>query len=265
MNTGELLDRVFFLYRNHFLVFVGIAAIPNLILLIFRLALGNLQLKPSVGTAVISLLAQLAISLVVFSASQAATIVAVSNVHLGRPASIRVAYAVVKDCLLEVILIAILIGFCVFLGLLLLIVPGILIALAWSLAIPVAVIENEGPLDALPRSSELTRGSRFRIFVISALLILLAYVVTVIFQAPSLVSLPTLLRSRGPLLLPTWLRIWNLIGSFLSSSLVTPISTIAISLIYYDQRVRKEGFDIQLMMSSIKSSSNNSPVSPANS
>jgi hypothetical protein len=30
-----------------------------------------------------------------------------------------------------------------------------------------------------------------------------------------------------------------------------PIATIAIALIYYDQRVRKEAFDLQLMMEAI--------------
>jgi len=29
LSTSELLDRTFFLYRNHFLVFAGIALSPN--------------------------------------------------------------------------------------------------------------------------------------------------------------------------------------------------------------------------------------------
>jgi hypothetical protein len=34
---------------------------------------------------------------------------------------------------------------------------------------------------------------------------------------------------------------------------VGPIGTIAFSLVYYDQRVRKEAFDLQLMMSTLDS------------
>jgi len=41
-------------------------------------------------------------------------------------------------------------------------------------------------------------------------------------------------------------------GVFLSTSLVGALGTIAITLIYYDQRVRKEGFDLQLMMSTLE-------------
>jgi hypothetical protein len=34
--------------------------------------------------------------------------------------------------------------------------------------------------------------------------------------------------------------------------LVTPLLTIALTLLYYDERVRKEGFDLELMMSNLK-------------
>jgi len=36
---------------------------------------------------------------------------------------------------------------------------------------------------------------------------------------------------------------------------VGPLATIALTLIYYDERVRKEGFDLQLMMASLQSGS----------
>jgi hypothetical protein len=38
------------------------------------------------------------------------------------------------------------------------------------------------------------------------------------------------------------------LGDFVASTLAYPIATIAVSLIYYDQRVRKEAFDLQFMM-----------------
>jgi len=41
-------------------------------------------------------------------------------------------------------------------------------------------------------------------------------------------------------------------GGFISTSLLGPLLTIAFTLIYYDQRVRKEGFDLQLMMSTLE-------------
>lgn len=47
------------------------------------------------------------------------------------------------------------------------------------------------------------------------------------------------------------MQIWQLMASFLASTLAGPIATIAIALIYYDERVRKEAFDLQLMMEAI--------------
>ena len=37
-------------------------------------------------------------------------------------------------------------------------------------------------------------------------------------------------------------------GSFVAQSLLGPIMTIALTLVYYDERVRKEAFDLEHMM-----------------
>jgi hypothetical protein len=50
------------------------------------------------------------------------------------------------------------------------------------------------------------------------------------------------------------------VGGFISTSLVGPLITIALTLIYYDQRVRKEGFDLQLMMSTLEGGTPNAPA-----
>jgi hypothetical protein len=41
------------------------------------------------------------------------------------------------------------------------------------------------------------------------------------------------------------------VGHFIASALVAPVSTIGFALFYYDLRVRKEAFDLQMMMQSI--------------
>ena len=45
--------------------------------------------------------------------------------------------------------------------------------------------------------------------------------------------------------------LWAQIGEFLGRTLASPVATIAIALVYYDERVRKEAFDLQLMMESL--------------
>jgi hypothetical protein len=41
------------------------------------------------------------------------------------------------------------------------------------------------------------------------------------------------------------------LAGFISGALTGPLATIGIALVYYDERVRKEAFDLQLMMSSL--------------
>lgn len=53
------------------------------------------------------------------------------------------------------------------------------------------------------------------------------------------------------------------IGSFLSTSFVGPLLEIAFTLIYYDERVRKEGFDLQLMMSNLENAAPAAATVPA--
>jgi hypothetical protein len=48
----------------------------------------------------------------------------------------------------------------ILIGLVLLVVPGVIIALAWSVAVPVRVMEGLGVWASLRRSAELTRGRR---------------------------------------------------------------------------------------------------------
>lgn len=66
--------------------------------------------------------------------------------------------------LLAIIGISFLMGFGIVLGLILLIVPGVIMAIAWSVAVPVRVMEKRDVTECLSRSAELTRGSRWPIF-----------------------------------------------------------------------------------------------------
>lgn len=63
-------------------------------------------------------------------------------------------------------------------GFLLLVVPGVILSLVLAVAFPVVVVENRGPVAALGRSAELTRGSRVLILFTSALLWVVVWIMT---------------------------------------------------------------------------------------
>jgi hypothetical protein len=262
MNIGELLDRIFFLYRKNFIVLVGIVAIPQLFLLVFHLAEISMIASSSLRSTIYWTVLEILFYLATVPVSQAATMIAVSEIHLGREATIGKSFLGSKECVYKIIVIMILSGLGVILGLLLLIVPGIILGLAWSMAVPIAVIEKMRPVAAMSRSVRLTKDSRFRIFVITIIVAVFVYIGSIIFQIPvAIFEIPALLQRRS---IPAWVSVLSVVGSFFSSSLVLPIGTVATALIYYDLRVRKEGFDLQFMMSSMKDSGQQPPGTQAN-
>ena len=85
LSLAELLDRTFFLYRRHFLLFVGIAAIPNLFGLAFGIA--RLLITPNLIGILVTLfgaLASMFVILVTTALAQGATVIAVSQVLTSR-------------------------------------------------------------------------------------------------------------------------------------------------------------------------------------
>jgi hypothetical protein len=255
LTTGELLDRTFSLYRSYFVLFVGIYALPHLCVLAFQCLTFAFQtpgahLRNVLVTAIANILVAL-LSMVVVAASQAATVVAVSNVHLNRPAGVMDSFSRVKNQIGGVIWLSLKVGFLVGLACLALIVPGILLALRWSLAVPVKILENKDSGDAMSRSTELTQGNRGRIFVIWFLFFVLSIGISMLLQWPIQIAAG---GAKGIAALQhaavEW-RVASLVATFISQCLVGPLVTIAFSLVYYDERVRKEAFDLQLMMATL--------------
>ena len=212
------------------------------------------------ATTAVWAIASMVISLGVYAASQGATVVAVSKVHLGNATSISEAFAGIRGRIFSLAMIMIGVGIGVGIGLVLLIVPGIILALMWALTIPVAVLEDKGLRDSTSRSAELTKGSRGRVFMIYFLFLTLTYIVYVLWEIPIFAAIGIFARGARPTALPLWTQIAFPVGTFLSQCLVGPLLTIALSLCYYDQRVRKEAFDLQLMMSTLDGKQGDTPA-----
>lgn len=112
-------------------------------------------------------------------------------------------------------------------------------ALSWA----ACVVEDLKVWRSLKRSVLLSKGLRGRIF----LLLLLVYVIEMILGA-SLMA-PTfifLVRAHGQLSMG--MIAYQLALSFVVTALISPIYGIGLTVIYLDARIRKEGYDIELMM-----------------
>ncbi len=268
LSLGEILDRTFSLYRKNFVLFAGITAIPYLLFLAFGLAQVLLVTVPNVprvpvepqlqadstfnaGAMVFGLLIGLAAVIVGFIAyllAQGATVFAVSELHLGRTTTIGASFRRVRGELGTLFGVLILSGLAMGAGFILLIVPGIYIACRLAVCVPAAILEDLGPRTSLERSWALTKDNAGRALLIYLLYVVLAFVAAGLFKWPFAIMI--LANAKNPQGVRLWLALLQ-VGNFFASALVGPVLTIATSLLYYDLRVRKEAFDLQMMMGAL--------------
>jgi hypothetical protein len=254
LSLGEILDRTFTLYRRNFLLFVGITALPQLLVLTFKLAqtlLASTTHAPKqmsgtvIGLGVLAGLAGFVVYMVAYLFAHGGTVYAVSELYLGRPTSIGACLRRMRGQAGTLLGVSILNFIAVFLSFILLIIPGIYVMCRLITSIPAALLENLGPSDSLSRSFALTKDNAGKAFLIYCLYFAVFYAMFLLLAGPLLFAIG--LSVNNPAMLKTWMAL-SQVGTSLATILVTPIFTIASTVFYYDLRVRKEAFDLQIMI-----------------
>jgi hypothetical protein len=145
LSLGEILDRSFSLYRENFILFTGIAAIPRLLVLALRLVqiflgipsqIRNMPGSPrgivvaptnplgagaSIGVGLVLVI----VSIMAYLLIQGATVSAVADLYMGRPTTIRGSFRIVSDELGVLFGVTVLTFLVMLAGLFLLVIPGI--------------------------------------------------------------------------------------------------------------------------------------------
>jgi hypothetical protein len=125
-------------------------------------------------------------------------------------------------------------------------VYAILMGLRYSLAIPACVVEDLKARRAIRRSIELSKGSRGRVFLLGLLIAAIQMGLAFLTQGVFLVAIfAAARRGAQP---PVWIQISQQIVGFFTNAFIGPMYATGLTLFYYDQRIRKEGFDIEWMM-----------------
>ena len=254
LNLGEILDRTFTLYRRHFLLFVGISAIPQTLVLavnVISLMVGTKGAMRAftglgIGLTVVIGLVVVIMSAFAFFISQVATILAVKDLYLGRATSILDSLRRTRGEIWPIIGMGLLSGMVIGVGMIFLLFPGIFLACRLFVSAPVMLTEKRGPLDSMSRSWDLTQGSAGRSFVIFLLYIVIVFAFSLLLVSPF-----TAMALFAGVKNPETMRFWTFLadlGGRVSSALVSPFVLIASSIFYFDLRVRKEAFDLQFMM-----------------
>lgn len=302
MSTSQVLDRTFSLYKKNFVLFAGIAALPPALILVGQALMlyatgGMMNNFGAMAGVVVGGLVFVVLYLVGSALATGASVYAVSRVHLGNAVSIAESYRTVQHLVGRLIGIILLVGLMTggafLLGYVAILVPtfalGALVrstggnpilsafafligfavfvaALIWSiriycrycLAVPACVVEGTRISDSLSRSKFLSKNSLGRIFLIYLLMGILSFALSAALSIPNYIELAF---HQGQPTLP--FQIWSLAAGFLGGTIAGPIGTIAIAVVYYDNRVRKEAFDLQLMMQAVGASSSTAAAGSA--
>ncbi|HUU14300.1 MAG TPA: DUF4234 domain-containing protein [Terriglobia bacterium] len=220
---------------------------------------------------------------VVYAVALGATTLAVSEIHLAQSSSVRSAYRKMKgmvwrlvDLIFSVLvragacflvlfiavgalgalmeqtgqgLGAILAVLGVLLAFVLSSVGAVLVILRYGVSIPALVLERISAGEALKRSAKLTKGFLGRVFLIGLMMTVVSWVVASIFQGPFLIAAVVLaMKHSQP---PLWLNTLSAVAGGVGGALSGPLLMIPLALLYYDLRVRKEGFDLEVMMAAL--------------
>lgn len=241
LSTGELFDQIFTLYRRHFLLFLFIALVPEVVQTLITdtaFLVTNTGTDPSAEAVLIGLLGRI-VGFCVTAVSQGATVYAVSQLYLDQPVSGASAYSYVRPLWLRLIVVQI--GFSIYVGFgtLLLIIPGIYFGIVYALATNVTAIEHLTFREAMDRSKFLMKGNAARVVLIFLLSLIVSIVLAFCLGLGTEYGAPALGR-----FLPHAKIILDQLTDILGVSLATPIALIGFTLVYYDARVRKEAFDL---------------------
>ncbi len=141
-------------------------------------------------------------------------------------------------------------------GVVFLFAAGLAVYAVWMLlrlclAFPACVVEGMSTWNALKRAAALSEGTKGRMILLFLLGYALTWLLALGFTIPIGILLalvpgannPQHAQMLGTILMFAWYGLW-----FAVQALTKPVYGIALTLFYYDQRIRKEGFDIEWMM-----------------
>ncbi len=279
MSVGRIFDRAFTIYRNNFLRFIAIVAVIEVPLALLSTATSSWtqtkvarqrtfldrmkaapdSTRPVVGpyeadraapspAGVLGRILTLLLRGVGVMLCQAALIKSVSETYLGNEIAIGQAYRFILPKALTLIAAAICVTLVTWLGFLLLIVPGVIFSLWFSMTTPVIVVEGHSATGGMSRSRALATGNLGKVFAVGLLagLIMFLAIISLSFVAGMIAGLV----SPGNGTTETFLA---QLAATIGQILIMPVSVAATILLYYDLRIRKEGFDLQMLAQSMTS------------
>ena len=207
ISPSSVVSRIWEIYRRQFAVLAGTAAIIWGLQFVLYLVLG------SSGSVALTIL-DLALSILY----QGMVVQLVQDVQDGRrDHSVRDLLRGVEPVFWPLVAVSILAGLAIAIGFVLLIIPGLILMVIWSVIAPVVVLERPGVFAAFGRSRELVRGNGWNVFA----------VILIVFLAVAVVGFAAGLASASLGSLGRALVVWAVDAAF------APITALSASVLYF--------------------------------
>jgi hypothetical protein len=247
---GEILSAAFQIYKDNasgLIMIVAIVVVPLSLLsaALVHFVAGTTTTKTvstfggqsvtvteprSVGLVIGGAVIAAVIGVIISAVLQAATVRAAAQGTIGDAVDVEASYRYGFHHIGSVILVGLLYGLTVGLGFILLIIPGIIFLVFFSVSIPALVIENRRGTEAMSRSWNLVSGNFWHAFGTIVVAALIAGLVS------------GLLSSIGG---SNWIVRW--IFNAIAQIVTVPFSALVSVLLYLDLRSRKEALTVDAL------------------
>ncbi|GAB3721320.1 membrane protein [Amycolatopsis oliviviridis] len=167
---------------------------------------------------------------------------------LGKPVTFKEAVKEATPRLLPLLGLTVLYTLAILVGAIFCLLPAIIPYTFWALASPAFILERGTVMEAFRRSVKLVSGMFWRVFGI----LLLAYVISSFLA--SIITLPfsfsaflSIFGNLDQMYVPsTGDLILQSVGTVIAQTVVGPFTALVTVILYIDQRMRREGMDIEL-------------------
>lgn len=236
-SIGRVIGSSFGVYARNFISFTILALLIGVISLVLgltiaedpaALAAGQINYMAT-GVGFLGLM-------VVNGLTQAAIIYGTFQDLRGQKAGLGDCIARGLTTVIPVIVGSILFSLAVGFASLLLLIPGIILALMWWVYIPVIVVEGKGITGSFGRSSELTSGRRWHILGLIVIVILISFAAQFVFGFVTVFAI-TLSGATDVTVIAA-------VIEYVATSLVTAFGAVLVAVGYYYLRAEKEGIDV---------------------
>lgn len=255
LGVGEIIDVAIKVYRERFADLVKAVAVAVAPVFVFgaliRLSAspGDTARAPGEATSVdigdlwsfvaaVFLVAVLGV--VASQLASAASFRIISGAYLDEQTTWRESLRFAASKLASLLWLSVVLAFFLVLAFLAFVIPGFYFAVAWTVATPVLLFEGVRGRRALTRSRVLVRGRWWPTLAVIFLSTLFSAIVQTMFAGLFL----AVVRDGGS---EAAVALANAAANIAASVITTPFAAAVIAVVYFDLRVRKEGFDLELL------------------